>query len=305
MDNRGRHQHQHHQQIQHQKTRNQPQLTQQQIHELQGRGSNVNTVRHIGGPRGGPAIKHLVNPPYGEIQHPHTHPHVRVPHHEIHVHATTTTTTTSGAPVQKRKSHDNYDELSGALRNAINNQRKGLTQSRGGQPSHNHQSHHIQNESSSLEDFLPTHVGFPGSAQNLDERISELEEEVPMSEEYLRFANDDINLKVRADLTTNKKAVSLMSKHLPVLKDKLEQIARNYYKQLQEVVADLEGVSGDLKLLVEMYDTNKTGIKWIGVEDEVLKTKDPEDSFFKMLIHNKGIEAVRRRLKFLKINKSV
>jgi hypothetical protein len=107
-------------------------------------------------------------------------------------------------------------------------------------------------------------------------------------------------------LSTKTKAFNLSSKHLPKLKDKLEQIAKTYNKPLTEVVIDLEGVSGDLRQLLEFYDTSKLGMLWIDVEDDILKTKATDDPFFVMIVHNKGVDAVRRRLRFLKIeNKSI
>eukprot|EP01015_Nassula_variabilis_P011282 TRINITY_DN1914_c0_g1_i1.p1 TRINITY_DN1914_c0_g1~~TRINITY_DN1914_c0_g1_i1.p1 ORF type:complete len:307 (-),score=72.04 TRINITY_DN1914_c0_g1_i1:98-1018(-) len=139
----------------------------------------------------------------------------------------------------------------------------------------------------------------------LNQRFAEFDD-YSDTEEYFKFQKEELSLGVKQDLKTGKKVVNLFSKHIPQLKDKLESIAAKYGKQLKEVLVDLEAVSGDFNTLIKCYEHPQLqGLRWLPIEDTILKEKEPSDFMFQMLVHNKGADSVKRRLKFLKVNKNI
>lgn len=139
--------------------------------------------------------------------------------------------------------------------------------------------------------------------RNTDLTFNKEEIEV-QNDDYKEYLKSKEKFKIVRDLDNENRIC--IKEELSQFYNFLLTLTKAFRKDLKKIIFDLEKVSGNIDDLIEYYsdEDDKTFILWEDVEDEqLINCENRDDKQLLMLIKYKGIERVKNRIKFKKLNK--
>lgn len=137
--------------------------------------------------------------------------------------------------------------------------------------------------------------------KNTDLSITNEDKDI-QNDDYVEYLKKNERFKIVRDLENETRMC--IKEELSEFYKFLLTLTKSFKKDLKTIILDLERVSGNIKDLIEYYEEDKTFILWEDVEDEqLINCENRDDKELLMLIKYKGIESVKNRINFKKLNK--